>query len=216
MNSIEIPAQEKFWSRFAEDFEEKSEYVVGQDIIDAIRSKLLRLKKLGRVLELACGAGTYTKALSKGASSVIASDLSDEMLSVATRNLADCHSVTTEKINCLDIPYKNESFDTVFMANLIHVISDPMRVLQESQRLIVPGGRLVIVSITSERMTLPEKLSLIYRYLRAWGKPPKEGTSFTVSDLSRRIETLGFTIDEAILLGDRMRALFISAVKKRT
>lgn len=213
MNDPGLMEKEHFWSRFAEVFESESEYVVGREAIDAIIGNILQQGMLGRVLELACGTGTYTRALVQHAKEVAATDLSEEMLAVAEKNLCRFSNITFDRINCLDIPYQNNTFDTVFMANLIHVICDPILVLNESRRLIKPGGRIIIASFTAEGMTLFNKMGMIYRYLRTWGKPPQNARSFTLAELSDMLASLGFVINEATLLGTTTKALFISAEK---
>jgi hypothetical protein len=52
--------KETYWSRFADDFEEKSIYVIGKEDMDAIHNKLLIQHYLKKTLELGCGPGTYT------------------------------------------------------------------------------------------------------------------------------------------------------------
>jgi ubiquinone/menaquinone biosynthesis C-methylase UbiE len=40
------------------------------------------------------------------------------------------------------LSYPDGSFDTVFAANLMHVISDPAKAVAEARRVLKVGGRL--------------------------------------------------------------------------
>ena len=57
--------KEKYWSKFADDFEELNNYVVGKSDMDIILNELSKQKNLGNTLELACGSGTYSELLAK-------------------------------------------------------------------------------------------------------------------------------------------------------
>ena len=74
-----------------------------------------------RVLELGCGAGEASVFLAKQGAEVTATDISGEMLLVATR-LAQKNGVTiaTEKALSHDLPFPDNSFDIVYCANLLH------------------------------------------------------------------------------------------------
>ncbi|MFC6974517.1 class I SAM-dependent methyltransferase [Halomicroarcula sp. GCM10025709] len=55
------------------------------------------------------------------------------------------------------LPFTNRSFDTVVFAEVVEHLVDPVPVLRELRRILVPGGRLVL--------TTPNPMGL-YRYLR--------------------------------------------------
>lgn len=209
-----IPEQKEiYWSRFAADFNERNKYVVGQKTIDIIQDKLKQQKNPGRLLELGCGNGEYTEAVSMGAENVIATDFSDEMIETAKNILKANTKIKVEKADCLNAHYGDKSFESVFMANLIHVISDPEKLLQESRRILKPDGRLMVMSFTGDGMSFFNMLGMIIRYLKTYGKPPKSGTNFGLKKLTAFIEKNSFQIEEAVLLGEKTKAVFIRARK---
>ena len=75
--------------------------------------------------------------------------------------------------------FQPEKFDTVFMANLIHVVENPLQVLQECRRILKNGGMLIIVTYTNYGMKLYEKIKLGLRFLKVWGKPPRHTHTFS-------------------------------------
>jgi ubiquinone/menaquinone biosynthesis C-methylase UbiE len=79
---------EGYWSRFAHTYDRDGEYVVGRPVIEAIVERLRRERRLGEVLELGCGTGFFTKVIAENSELVIATDLSEEMLEVARRQLS--------------------------------------------------------------------------------------------------------------------------------
>jgi ubiquinone/menaquinone biosynthesis C-methylase UbiE len=99
---------------------------------------------LGNVLELGCVNGTYSKVLDRKAKTLLATDFSDEMVSASKARLKEFGNIKIEKANCFDLPYPDEKFDTVFMANLLHIIPEPEKAIAEVKRVLVPKGGLLL------------------------------------------------------------------------
>jgi ubiquinone/menaquinone biosynthesis C-methylase UbiE len=121
-------------------------------------------------------------------------------------------NVTVEKANCFSLSYPEFSFDTVVMANLLHVVPEPEKALQECKNVLKRNGRLIIVSFTTEEMAVFSKLGMIYRYLKTFGKPPAAAHRLTVQKTKAILSDCGFKVDEARLIGHRSKAVFVNAV----
>ena len=93
-----------------------------------VKENVMGLSDLGEVLELGCGAGYFTEAIALNAGHVFATDLSDELLARAEKRIQNRDMITIQKENCVSTSFASEKFDTVFMANLIHVIQKPSEV----------------------------------------------------------------------------------------
>lgn len=206
--------KETYWSKFADDYEKRAEYVVGQDSIANVKRILTKQTGLGRTLELGCGNGTFSDVLREEADELIATDYSDEMLAYSKERFKNIEKVIVEKANCFELPYSDNSFDTVVMANLLHIIPLPEKAIIESQRVLNNGGRLIAISWTTEGLTFSGKLGMIYRYLKTWGKPPPYSKSLTVKSMQELLVNGGLmTIAEARLTGGTANAVFVIAIK---
>ena len=206
--------EERYWSRFARTFDEDQEYVVGKTILQAIDKRLSEERDLGDVIEFGCGTGYFTKEIAKNAKHVIATDLSDEMLEIARIQLKESRNINIQKANCEDTYFPSERFDTVFMANLIHVLINPIKVLQESHQILRNGGLLLIVDFTGYSMSWFEKMKLGIRYLRKWGMPPRYArNNLSPGEITSFLENVDFKVEEAQLIGDRAKALYVRAKK---
>ncbi len=200
---------EEYWSRFSDTYDQNQEYVVGRVLLDKIHAELQQLAGLGDTLELGCGTGCFTVAIAGKSKSLLATDLSDSLLEAAHIRLRDHPKVTLRKENCLDTSFAPESFDSVFMANLIHVVEHPLKVLQECRRILKNGGRIVIVTFTGHGMSLWEKIKMGVRFSRAWGRPPAHTHSFSPEDVESLLVEAGFAVEQSKLLGERTKALFL-------
>ena len=131
---------EKYWSRFPDTYDKKMEYVVGKELRDAIIQELNCLPELGELVELGCGTGIFTETIVPKTKSMVATDLSDSLLAMTRTRIGDHPKVKIQKENCMATSFLSETLDTVFMANLIHVIESPSALLQECYRILRKNG----------------------------------------------------------------------------
>jgi ubiquinone/menaquinone biosynthesis C-methylase UbiE len=207
--------KEEYWSKFANTFNEDQAYIVGEPVQQAILERLSGESDLGELLELGCGAGFYTKVLAANASHVTATDLSDEMLVVARKQLKDCQNVVVEKADCEATAFADGKFGSVFMANLVHVIENPSIALQESYRILKDGGLLLIVNYTGYGMKWFEMMKMGIRFFRKWGKPSAYSKGkLSPDELCSLVENAGFKVGEVQLMGDKIKALYLRGRKR--
>lgn len=149
-----------------------------------------------RVLDLGCGAGHVSFAVAPCAQSVIAYDLSADMLAVvasagAERGLAN---IRTEQGDVASLPFADGAFDLVVTRFSAHHWLDVPAALQEAWRVLHAGGRLVIVDIIAPQPALFDTTLQAVELLRdgshvrdyrvcEWGaKLGKAGFSHTLPD----------------------------------
>ena len=200
---------ELYWSRFQNNYDNNQEYVVGMDLLDIVKDKIMKLPDLGELLELGCGTGYFTETIAQKANHVFATDLSNELLKMADRRLNKFDNITIQKENCLNTSFTSNNINSVFMANLIHVIENPLEVLRESHRILKDNGLLIITSFTNYGMKPLEIIKLGLRFVKVWGKPPQYTHRFTPESLAFLMESAGFSIQEAINMGDKTKALYL-------
>jgi ubiquinone/menaquinone biosynthesis C-methylase UbiE len=212
---MEPKSKETYWSQFASEYEEKQSYVAGKEVISLTMEELLKEQNLEKVLELGCGTGLYTETIQKISEEITATDFSEEMIKAAKQKRGTLDHVIFIQANALDLQYDNESFDTVFLANLIHIIEDPEKVVKESFRVLKSGGHIIITSFAIDQMSFFNKISLAMRYQKAFGKPSKE--SVKEKTPKERIENLlvnnGFNISKSVVLGQKEKAVYIHCIK---
>ncbi len=206
--------KENYWSRYAGDFEERNNYVVGLKDTSMILSEVSKLKNLKNVLELGCGNGTYSKVLADNSETLLATDYSDEMVEACKYRLNAYSNIKVEKANCFDLKYKDNSFDTVFMANLLHIVPEPEKVIPQINRVLKKDGNLIILSFTTQGVTFLNKLKMIYRYLRTYGKPSPYARTLYLKKVEKMLFEQGLEIKSSQLLGKKMKAIFINAKKE--
>jgi len=112
---------------------------------DEVRQALDVLKPAGRVLELACGTGLWTKQLIRHADHVTAVDAAEEMIAINTLRL---QSPKVRYIEADIFDWRpEEKYDAVFFGFwLSHVPSERFDAFWETvASALVPGGRVFFV-----------------------------------------------------------------------
>lgn len=100
------------------------------------------------VLDLGIGTGASLGFYPADRGRVIGVDLSAGMLrearkKIRDRNLDRCYVF---QANALELPFADSTFDHVFISHVISVVSDPVQLVKEAQRVAKPGARIVIVN----------------------------------------------------------------------
>ena len=98
----------------------------------------------GRVLEVGCGTGHWLRLLGESGIRVAGVDASGSMLSYArvrARGAALAHA------RAENLPWASQTFERVFCINAFHHFEDKVAFLTEARRVLVPGGRVMIVGL---------------------------------------------------------------------
>jgi ubiquinone/menaquinone biosynthesis C-methylase UbiE len=99
----------------------------------------------GRVLEVAIGTGRSLPHYQADAT-VTGIELSPAMLGIARERAADLgRDVDFREGDAEHLPFDDSSFDTVICALALCSIPDPTAAIGEMKRVLVPGGRLLLL-----------------------------------------------------------------------
>lgn len=96
------------------------------------------------VLECACGTGAITVCIADKCRKLIATDFASGMLKRAARKCRKYGNVSFKRADITNIMCRNDRFDKVVAGNVIHLLPDPGKVLAELERVVKPGGKIII------------------------------------------------------------------------
>ena len=94
------------------------------------------------VLEVACGAGHGLGYLASTAHSMVGGDFTEGFLSSAHRHYRG--RIPLLRLDAHQLPFRDNSFDTVILFEAIYYLSEPERFLGECRRVLHPGGVVLI------------------------------------------------------------------------
>jgi ArsR family transcriptional regulator len=158
------------------------DYVPGKSW-KGLAEALLRLMHPLVVADLGAGEGASALLLSQNATRVIAVDSSAKMIDVG-REHARRNGVANIEFRLGDmeeIPILSGEIDLAFFSQSLHHALHPARALEEAARILVAGGRIVILDLVRHRFEEAREL-----YADEW-------LGFTESELESMLAAAGFT-----------------------
>jgi ubiquinone/menaquinone biosynthesis C-methylase UbiE len=103
----------------------------------------------GKALDVGTGTGWLAIGFAQGLHGVrvVGLDFSDVVLELARDNAQKSgvsSRVSFEEGNAQDMPFEDDTFDLVISGNTLHLLKNPVRMFNEIQRVLRPGGRFLV------------------------------------------------------------------------
>jgi ubiquinone/menaquinone biosynthesis C-methylase UbiE/DNA-binding HxlR family transcriptional regulator len=157
------------------------DYVPGKSW-KSMAEALLRLMPPMIIADLGAGEGAFALLLAERAKKVIAVDTSAKMIEVG-REQALRHGIENVEYRLGDmeeVPIDSAVVDLVFFSQSLHHALHPDRALSEANRILTPGGRIVILDLLKHRFEEAREL-----YADEW-------LGFSETELEAMLEKSGF------------------------
>jgi len=138
---------QRYFSANAEDWDTiRALHVAEQEVEEAMLAAV-GARPFQSLLDLGTGTGRLLELLAPLYDRAVGVDASTDMLAVARANL-DRAGIGHAQVRLGDIyglPYPRDTFDVVTIHQVLHYLEEPERAIAEAARVLVPGGRLLIV-----------------------------------------------------------------------
>lgn len=106
-----------------------------------------------RVLDIGCGTGVDLLTMAeriRPAGEVVGVDMSRRAIANANLRVSDQADVTAVVGNAHNLPFDDGSFDACRADRTLQHLDEPQEALAEMRRVLRPGGRVVILEMSSE------------------------------------------------------------------
>lgn len=162
----------------------------------------------GNHLEIPVGTGTLLTLVLKWRAfrrrpigRIVAVDYSETMVAAARRAFARWPGVEVARGDVANLPYPDDEFDSINIANGFHCFPDPDGALHEIFRVLKPGGAVATNVLLYPRG--PQPLRWIAQRIDDWGI--RKGllvSPFELNDIQNRFVHAGFSIVSADVRGN--------------
>lgn len=152
------------------------------------------IKPEDKVLELGCGTGYFTRELVKTGATIVAIDISPDLLAVARHEIA-AKNVTFGEENAYQTTFADETFDAIVGSSVLHHL-DIQKALKETYRLLKPNGTVTFTepNMMNPQIALQKNIPWLKRKL---GDSPDE-TAFFKWQMERLLRLNNFNKIEVI------------------
>lgn len=200
---------ERSWDRFAgiyDGFMAKDK-VAYEEMYELIRPAV----KDKSVLELATGTGMIAGNIIKGAKLIEATDFSTEMIEKAKRNYKSSKLHFSVQ-DARALPYADQSFDVVIMANALHIMPQPEKALSEIRRVLKDSGTFIAPNFTDSQGSLKTRCRL--KAMRAAGF--KLTSRWSKEDYLEFLHQNGWTVKKVDVLKAAFPLTYVECKKMLT
>jgi len=140
--------KKKIWDLYAPIYEKAMRS--DSKVYKAMYRRIPKVIEGKDVLEIATGPGLLAKHVAHAAKRMVATDYSDGMIAEAKKGKYP-DNLTFEVADATELPFKDNSFDAVLIANALHVMPDPEKALQEIDRVLKNKGILIAPNFVNHK-----------------------------------------------------------------
>jgi ArsR family transcriptional regulator len=150
VRSDRAAAAERYFASHAKDWDELRSLHIAESEVEAAVARALGDNPVGRLVDIGTGTGRMIELFGRDADHAIGVDRSPEMLRLARVKLAEV-DVDSElrQGDMYSLALPASSADTVIIHQVLHYAHQPAAAVAEAARLLVPGGRLLIVDFAA-------------------------------------------------------------------
>ncbi len=147
-----------FWSKIAGVYDLIEKVYNGKVNTDTAEYVASLMDKDDKVLECACGTGIFSVKIAPAVKELTATDFADGMLKRTRRKCAKLDNINIEHGDITNLKYADGQFDKIVAANVIHLLDDPKKAVDELRRVVRPGGLIIIPTYVHFKKSVAAKL----------------------------------------------------------
>jgi ubiquinone/menaquinone biosynthesis C-methylase UbiE len=198
-----------YWNNDAANYDKraKKSHKAYQAIIELIQNEISTDMD---VLDMGTGTGEIPVNIYGNARSIDAVDFSPEMIQIAQEK-ADKNEIKNVRFFVRDssrLSYKDNSFDVILIINLLHVVPNPEKVINEAKRLVKNEGKIIIASFLNDENLRSRLISYI---MARKGHPVV--TKFNTDSICEFVAKCSLKIDSTKNIKNIMPAIYLTASK---
>lgn len=201
---IKVADNKKFWNRISGLYN----IFVGADkkayakLTNMISSKL---DKDMTVLEIATGTGVIALNIASHCKRIIATDFSEDMIKQAQKQSVYSNLKFMVE-DATKLSYKENSFDVVIISNALHIMPDPVKVLNNIKYVLKDDGILICPNFTISQNLIERFYNFSMRIMGF-----KKFSNWSYKEYIDFISDNGFSIEETNIIKARYPMAFVVA-----
>lgn len=198
-----------FWDKIAGVYDLFGYFYNGKVNKELCNEVISHIENKDVVLECACGTGMISEKIATKCKRLVTTDYSEGMLKQTRKKCKKYNNVEIRKADITKLDFPDNSFDVVVAANIIHLLDEPYKTVEELNRVCKIGGIIIIPTYVNK-----EKKEDINNFVKTVDKVGAEfKQQFTYTSYINFIKDTGHDVIETKLIKGRIPCA-IAVIKK--
>lgn len=199
--------ERRFWDRFANFYDAFIDKVFRKTYKAILENMDSDLNRNHHVLEIGTGTGIIPFAIYSKVSSIVATDISPEMVRVANKKLkrSKIKNIDFQIQDSYHLTFPDKSFDVVIASNLLHLLYEPEKPINELKRVMKDDGIFIAPTLCVGENTKSKIIATIIGFLSGFGVVNK----WTYEDFKRMLTDNGLVIYKELRIDGKLLTAYI-------
>lgn len=198
-----------FWDKIAGVYDLFGYFYNGKANKELCNEVISHIENKDVVLECACGTGMISEKIATKCKRLVATDYSEGMLKQTRKKCKKYNNVEIRKADITKLDFPDNSFDVVVAANIIHLLDEPYKTVEELNRVCKIGGIIIIPTYVNKEKK--EDINIFVKTVDKVGAEFKQ--QFTYTSYINFIKDTGYDVIETKLINGRIPCA-IAVIKK--
>jgi len=199
--------ERKFWDRFANYYDSFINKVFRKSYSAILENLQSDLNENQLVLEIGTGTGIIPFLISPKVTSIVATDISPEMIRIANQKLikSKIKNIDFQIQDSYNLNLPDKAFDLVIASNLLHLLYEPEKAINEVKRVMKENGIFIAPTLCAGENTISKIIAGIIGSLSGF----KVVNKWSISEFKNMLISNGFIITRTVIIHDKIPLAYI-------
>jgi ubiquinone/menaquinone biosynthesis C-methylase UbiE len=206
--------ESRFWDRFADIYDSFISAIFSKTYKTILYNLDSEISITNNVLDIGTGTGIIPFSIYSKVTSVIAIDISPEMIQIAKQKQENSaiKNIDFQVQDSYKLTFPDKSFDIVIASNLLHLLYEPEKPINEVKRVLKENGVFIAPTLCAGENTKSRIIAGIIGTISGFSVVNK----WSIQELKTMLTNCGFTVKKTVIIKDRFPLAYIVLVKSNT
>jgi phosphatidylethanolamine/phosphatidyl-N-methylethanolamine N-methyltransferase len=197
----------RFWDKFANVYDSFINVIFSKTYKIILYNLDSDLNTTNKVLDIGTGTGIIPFSISSKVSSITAIDISPEMIQTARQKLENSNikNIDFQVQDSYSLTFPDKSFDRVIASNLLHLLFEPEKPINEIKRVLKDNGTFIAPTLCVGENSKSRIISGIIGALSGF----KVVNKWSIHEFKNMLTNNGFTINRIVIADGRFPLAYI-------